>query len=297
METNVYVIITTKNRPAYAANAISSATAQTEPAASIIVVDDGSDRPIEELIDPKLAESCKFIRNENSHGVSAARNIGMGYVEGKWAIFLDDDDWLSPTYVQELNKFLASSDGNVDFCWPSRTLVYDHTGKRVETNAPKASAAPILTDKKALNSLMETGCSGSAYRVSAFKTVGGFDETLVVSEDRDLTFRLLNAGYTGRQSVDARVYIRIHTGDRLSTPSASTAQAESDLLVLSKNADFLRDNPVLAERYIGRVAKRLWARGYKKEALNALNTLCKINPLSLRTQKRRLWWSIKLKFY
>jgi glycosyltransferase involved in cell wall biosynthesis len=39
------VVITTKNRPAYAAEAITSVIDQTEPAVNIVVVGDGNELP------------------------------------------------------------------------------------------------------------------------------------------------------------------------------------------------------------------------------------------------------------
>lgn len=294
MPTSVDIVITTRNRPVYAAEAIASAIDQTEPAANIIVVDDGSDHPIEQQIEPKLAKHCTFIRNEISAGVSAARNKGSGASSGDWVVFVDDDDWLSGTYIKELKHFIEAYESALDFCWPSRTLVYETTGQHATKHAPPPK--PTLTghDDEDLNSLMETGCSGTAFKASTLETIGGFDETLVMSEDRDLTFRLLTAGYLGRPVSASRIFIRIHEGERLSTSAKNNAQAKSDIQVLSNNLEFLKQHPVLAEKYIGRVAKRLWERGYRKEAIHAINLLCRIRPFSIRARKRQVSWRLSV---
>lgn len=294
MPTSVDIVITTRNRPIYAAEAIASATDQTEPATNIIVVDDGSDHPIEQQIEPKLAEQCTFIRNDISAGVSAARNRGSSASSGDWVVFVDDDDWLSRTYIEELKRFIEAYDGALDFCWPSRTLVYDATGQHATKYAPASMPTRIGHNEEDLNSLMETGCSGTAFKVSTLETVCGFDETLVMSEDRDLAFRLLAAGHCGRPVTASRIFIRIHEGERLSTSAKNHAQAKSDMQVLSNNLEFLKQHPVLAEKYIGRVAKRLWERGYRKEAIYAINLLCSIRPLSIRARKRQLSWRFSI---
>lgn len=291
---SVDIVITTRNRPVYAAEAISSALEQTEPATNIIVVDDGSDQPIQQRIEPKLAKQCIFIRNEISAGVSAARNMGSHASSGDWVVFVDDDDWLSLTYIEELKHFLETYDANVDFCWPSRTLVYEATGKHATKYAPASRPAQGGHDDEDLNSLMETGCSGTAFKTSTLKAIGGFDEALVMSEDRDLSFRLLAAEYRGTPVTASRIFIRVHDGERLSTSARNHAQARSDIQVLCNNLEFLKQHPVLAEKYIGRVAKRLWERDYRVEAVHAINLLCSIRPFSVRARKRQLSWRFSI---
>lgn len=293
MSTSVDIVITSRNRPAYVAEAILSAAEQTESFASIIVVDDGSDQPIEQQVKPHLAKMCKFVRNEKSAGVSAARNKGTNVASGDWIVFLDDDDWLCRDYVRELGRFLQAQSDLVHFCWPSRTLVYAATGEHVIKNAPATHLKPDQSKEICFNSLMETGCSGSAFKSDTLRAIGGFDETLVMSEDRDLSFRLLAAGYQGSSVTLARIFIRIHSGERLSTSAKDTAQARSDMQVLAKNWEFLKQNPTLAEKYIGRVAKRLWERDFRKEATHAVDLLCSIRPFSVRARKRQLAWHLR----
>lgn len=297
MLTSVTVVITTKNRPAYAAEAITSVIDQTEPAINIVVVDDGSELPIEQQLEMRLAEKCTFIRNESSFGVSAARNIGAKAASGDWVLFLDDDDWFSIDYIKELSKALKTVNNNtVHFCWPSRTLVDASSGSRTEKNAPKPLTATEHPNLESLKSLMDTGCSGTAFKVSTLTAVGGFDESLTMSEDRDLSFRLLASGYSGHPVAGARIFVRIHDSERLSTNTKDNSQAESDMRVIAKNIELLRQYPLLAEKYIGRVAKRLWERGFKKEAIQSINLLCSIHPLSIRARKRQIVWTLKQKF-
>ena len=109
MTSSIAVIITTKNRHIFVAEAIKSVVDQTKSASSIIVVDDGSDTPIADQLDPRLAEHCTVIQNEKSAGVSAARNQGVKAATAEWIVFLDDDDLIDPDFVSRLVSQLANS--------------------------------------------------------------------------------------------------------------------------------------------------------------------------------------------
>lgn len=86
----VSVIIPTRNRPQLLATAVASALNQTYRNIEIIVVDDGSDTPLNlDLSDDRV----RIIRNEKSVGGAAARNIGLRAARGEFLGLLDDDDY------------------------------------------------------------------------------------------------------------------------------------------------------------------------------------------------------------
>ena len=294
MPASIDIVITTKNRPAYVSEAILSSIQQTTPALSIILIDDGSDTPIENQLDPKLVASCRLIRNDRSGGVSAARNQGVQEATAEWIVFLDDDDWLDPEFVASVNDAIACNSNARGF-WPSRRLKNDSTGGTERKLAPSVPIGTNSLTPKLMTSLMETGCSGTVVHRSAFAAVGGFDESLVVSEDRDLTFRMLAAGHLALPVRDAVINIRVHDGPRLSNHERSEVQAKSDLKAIDKNLEFLRKHPVLAEKFMGRAAKRLWERKHLREAQHVLKLLAEIRPFSFRVRQRQIkwWWASK----
>lgn len=295
MPTSIDVIITTKNRPAYVAEAIESAVNQTSPANSIIVVDDGSDTPIADQLDPELAKRCTVIRNERSAGVSAARNQGANIATAQWIVFLDDDDWIDRDFIQCI-ELAVSEHSTAKFFWPSRSMVRETTGETRTKKTPAVAAGTETLTTELMASLMETGCSGTTVHKSAFVSVEGFDESLIVSEDRDLTFRLLAAGYLALPAQKAVINIRAHEGPRLSNSEKGELQAKSDLKTIEKNLDFLRKHPVLAEKFMGRAAKRLWERNHQREAQYVIKLLAGICPFSIRVRQRQLKWVIASAF-
>lgn len=295
MPTSINVIITTKNRPIYVAEAIESVVNQTTPADLIIIVDDGSDTPITGQLDPRLAECCTVIRNENSAGVSAARNQGANAATAEWILFLDDDDWIDPDFIRSID--LAINDQRAArIFWPSRLMVNEATGETKPRTTPAVATGTEKLSTELMASLMETGCSGTTVHKSAFDKVGSFDESLIVSEDRDLTFRLLAAGFLALPVQQAVINIRVHEGPRLSSSEKGELQARSDLKAIEKNLDFLSKHPVLAEKFMGRAAKRLWERNHRNEALYVIKLLAGICPFSIRVRQRQLKWLVASAF-
>ena len=92
--TAISVVIPTFNRPSLAPLAIKSVLAQTHPAAEIIVVDDGSQQDMREVLG-EFGRKIQVIRQVNT-GLSGARNTGIRAAQHEWVAFLDDDDEYGP---------------------------------------------------------------------------------------------------------------------------------------------------------------------------------------------------------
>jgi glycosyltransferase involved in cell wall biosynthesis len=88
------VMITTFNRPRLVQEAIESVLAQDAgPPFEILVVDDGSRAETKDALQ-RFGHAIRYVRQEN-RGLNAARNHGLGFVQGDVIAMLDDDDkWL-----------------------------------------------------------------------------------------------------------------------------------------------------------------------------------------------------------
>lgn len=74
----------------------------------IIVIDDGSpDDSLDILLSIKPTKRLKIIHQPNS-GVSAARNRGILVSSGKYLLFIDSDDTVSPNFISELVKAIQT---------------------------------------------------------------------------------------------------------------------------------------------------------------------------------------------
>lgn len=295
MPTQFTVIITTKNRPDYLQAAVRSVISQNGNQAKVLIVDDGSDIPVSQQLKDYNYNSYEILRNEKSLGVSAARNQGIKATNTDWLIFLDDDDWLADGFLRQMANATEAAP-SPDFIWPSRTMVYEDKGVQIPKRASVAFTPETLNSDKVLAGLFDATSSGMAFRRSSILDVGGFDEELAVSEDRDLIFKLLAKGYLSRPAQTAVLFFRIHGGPRLSQDEKKERQATADLKVVSRHMKYLSSHPTLADRFMGRVAKRLWDNGFFHEALWVTNLQCRIAPSSMRARKRQIGWSMLAPF-
>ncbi|MFD0588436.1 glycosyltransferase family 2 protein [Paenibacillus sp. GCM10027627] len=95
MEPVISIVVPIFNMEAYLSRCLDSLLAQTFPNIEIIAVNDGSTDGTDGLLMgyAALDSRIQVIRVENG-GVSAARNIGLGYCRGRYIGFVDPDDWV-----------------------------------------------------------------------------------------------------------------------------------------------------------------------------------------------------------
>ena len=89
----------------YIHKCLDSVLNQTFTDFEVVIVDDGSPDNCPAICDEYAAkdERIKVIHKKNG-GVSAARNDGIKAASGKWAYFVDSDDWLEPDSAEKLYK-------------------------------------------------------------------------------------------------------------------------------------------------------------------------------------------------
>ena len=105
----VSVIIPSHNRPAMLGESIDSVRAQTHADWELIVVDDGSDPPVEIS---HLGESADgrvvLLRNDRPLGQATSRELAERVTTGDFILQLDDDDKLSPDTLANVLRVFAS---------------------------------------------------------------------------------------------------------------------------------------------------------------------------------------------
>jgi len=108
----ITVVIATHNRPALLREAIASIGAQSFREWEIVVVDDGSQPPVElESLSDKDVERIRLLRHEVPHGPSEARNTGMRAATGNLVAFLDDDDLFKPDALKKIDSAFQNEAG------------------------------------------------------------------------------------------------------------------------------------------------------------------------------------------
>ena len=97
------IIIPAYNVAQYIHRAISSCIRQTEADIEIIIIDDGSTDETVSVIEKYTQEDSRIVfRSKENEGVSAARNAGLDLATADYLLFLDADDWLEDTAVEQL---------------------------------------------------------------------------------------------------------------------------------------------------------------------------------------------------
>ncbi len=191
MDPKFSVIIPAYNRVTTLGRAIESVLSQTFLAWEIIVVDDGSLDGTQELV--KAYPPVIYHYQDNS-GVCAARNKGAKLATGDWLVFLDSDDELINTSIEDFTKVIClNPDFSLFLSGYQRVEIY----KSTFTDLPGKSQGytPFLSGTY-------TVCR------EKFLNVGGFDEILKYSENMELLLRFSQYGIIPKiiQSMSLRYY-------------------------------------------------------------------------------------------
>jgi GT2 family glycosyltransferase len=96
-EETVSLVINTFEQAHFLGAAIGSAMAQSRAFDEIVVVDDGSTDAPERVVNRH--PGVRLLWQANA-GLAAARNAGLGTVTGRYVVFLDADDLLTPSAVE-----------------------------------------------------------------------------------------------------------------------------------------------------------------------------------------------------
>ncbi|WP_242159535.1 glycosyltransferase [Bacillus cereus group sp. BfR-BA-01431] len=108
------VVITNYNKGQYLEQCLQSVIDQTLNNIEIIVVDDGSTDNSMKILQQyeKKYEHLTVYEQENA-GVSVARNVGLQHAKGKYATFLDADDYVNQMAYEQLYKLASQKDADI----------------------------------------------------------------------------------------------------------------------------------------------------------------------------------------
>ena len=118
----------------------------------IIVVDDRSEKGLEELsgIRKKYKGRIEFYRNNHGKkGAGTARNIGLKYARGKWLIFADADDYFTDNIYEKVSRYV-NSDSDIIYFRPDS--IYLESGEQSNRHTRMAGLVlDYIKDKSAEN--------------------------------------------------------------------------------------------------------------------------------------------------
>lgn len=167
----VSVIIPVFNVIDYLEKSVYSVCSQTYKNLDIILIDDGSTDGSSELCDElsKNDNRIRVIHKKNS-GLSDSRNIGLLNMRGKYLTFVDSDDWIKDSMVEEMLRVSIKKDADIVVC--ESYFVYGssvekmHFSNSIITQNRDEAMKTLVEDRK-----FKTRAWGKIYKRSVWENV------------------------------------------------------------------------------------------------------------------------------
>ncbi|MBR0325530.1 MAG: glycosyltransferase family 2 protein [Selenomonadales bacterium] len=261
---SVSVIVPVYNAERFLPKAIESVLSQTYTDWELILVDDGSTDGSLGICETYANRDRRIkVFSQENHGVSSARNLGLGYARGAYVTFMDSDDELDAGAFEACAERVGKTGADmvvfsIDF---------------IASNGAKEVRLPALEDKEyTVDSFLRTyiqkkvmyvySNANKWYKRSLLDTHGiRFDEAVRFGEDRLFNYEVLRVA------------------DRISTLSPRFYRY------------YLRNNGSLSSRYIENFAEI--AMGLHRAKVAMLEPYFK----SAEERRRFVEWDAKTEFF
>ena len=206
------VIIPTRNRENYLAEAVASVMAQRDVSLELLVVNDGDPLHI------KFSDARIRVLENGKRTAVPARNLGVANARGEFIAFLDDDDfWIDD---QHLAKALTAFHQHTDFYFANGLMQFPDGSEK-------------LFDRDATSQTLERDntilISAVSYRRSIHNVLGQFDESIPYYWDWDWYLRVARGGFKLMHQKAPAVCIRVHEGN-MSSANEPARRANLDML-------------------------------------------------------------------
>ncbi len=293
------IVIPTAGRAGLLAEVLRAMERQTGDF-EVVVVCDGEDGPTRSLSRTyRAAFPLRWIFCPENRGQSAARNLGAEHAGGEVLVFLDDDTFPAPGWLQAHLQHHAGQGGPVVL----GRLIHEYesppgTGveRMLRESADRVQAGLELTLTRMGTDAAREYWVGlnSSLPVALFRESGGFDTALRhVEEDAELAARMLGLGVKFAYEPDAVVH-HMNTKD-LAGQHVFRASlfAETDLYRLMRKKQKSAGWPMLASLHDSRGAQRLKHRlSWRLPRLaSAIGGLCRIGGEALGAEFLLRQWS------
>lgn len=244
MNSKVSIIISCYNDPDVV-KAVDSALKQTYPNKEVIIVDDGSNNMVAELIDSLEEDVDLVIRQENS-GQSKARNHGISKANGDYILNLDSDDFFEPTFCEKAVRLMEEDPEIKIVCCKVRRF---SKIEEVDIYTPAGGDYKnFLTFNAALGSSM--------FRKADWEACGGYEEELPILgfEDWELYLNILKRG--GRAEVINEVLFNYQVGKDSTTTRIRHLKQEKFHHIILKHRDLYKQHfDILVDELFERIQK------------------------------------------
>lgn len=270
----VSIVIPCYNAERWVAEAIQSALDQTCPHKEVIVIDDGSNDGSLDVI-KRFDGRIRWETGPNRGGC-AARNRGLALAQGEWIQFLDADDMLTPSCLED--KLGVPSNPHIVVCCDVR-MMNDSAGH----STPRFWARPSHTLESMLREATPQTAAPLHQRANLL-AVGGFKDGLPRAQEFDLHLRLsalLDLTFVSNRKTGVLIRptqgsVSRSAGSRMHLTHAEVLFEFADLLSSrGKSTDNLRD--LISQRVMS-LARKLWRMDKRSESLAIARRAQQLSP-------------------
>lgn len=195
----VSVIIPCYNYGEYVGRAIKSVKDQSFKDLECIIVDDGSADDSVQAIRKAIGRDKRFrLIEQKNQGVAAARNTGGWQSSGKFICFLDADDYITPTAVQELHDQMVL-DPTLGIGYSRLSVLW----KGSVRNGAWPAECNFDRQVRGKNQVP----TFNMMRREAFVRSGGFRQRLAPAEDAEEWLRVGLLGWNIQKVTDNRLFV------------------------------------------------------------------------------------------
>jgi glycosyltransferase involved in cell wall biosynthesis len=200
----VTVVIPALNpKPEWLARSLGSALRQTYQDLSIVVVDDGSDPPIDlSHLDGEDRAHVTLIRHDATKGVAVSRNEGIRATRSEYVCCLDHDDEIDPTFVEACVRFLDASSRRVGVAYTGMLIKWPDRVERPSWPPEVATA-----DAQRLRNQVPT-CN--VFRRVAWERAGGYKQRYAPqgagADDAALWLDMMLCGFVAQRATSEPLF-------------------------------------------------------------------------------------------
>jgi glycosyltransferase involved in cell wall biosynthesis len=205
----VSVVIPSRDRRSFLREAVGSVLAQSLSRCEAIVVDDASTDGTQTWLATHSDDRVVTIRLEDHAERAVARNRGLERARGDFVLFLDDDDRLRVSALKRLHAALMKNPRAVGAV--GARVLFNADGQRRRLPHPRRPLERVVWPELLAGWMSPPGTT--LYRAELVREVGGWNEAITLSGDRELFLRVARRG-TILFVPEVVLYKRAHGGQR-----------------------------------------------------------------------------------
>jgi glycosyltransferase involved in cell wall biosynthesis len=117
IDSKISVIVPVYNASSHLEQCLQSILGQTYHGLEVIAVNDGSTDDSGVMLDVFASNDTRLhVYHTKNNGVSAARNLGLSKASGEYIAFVDADDWMELTMLEQMNQSITAENYDWAIC-------------------------------------------------------------------------------------------------------------------------------------------------------------------------------------